>query len=98
MQPAIVNQISHFPIALNIEPDFSSGGQTVVGVVLVVFIVVAILADAFSVQALVLELLADVSGSSGGYFSQLAILEVLRTFHILIILVNYIFELWICRV
>lgn len=61
MQPPVVDKVSHVPIAYHLEPDLSSGGQSVVGVVLVIAIAVSILADALPVESLVLKFLCDVS-------------------------------------
>lgn len=60
MEPPVIDQITHVPITGHFEPDLSTSGQSIIRVVLIVFVSVSILANALSIEALVLELLPNI--------------------------------------
>lgn len=61
MQPSIVHQIAHLPVSGNLEPNLPSGGEAIIGIVLVVSIAVSVFADALSVESLIFEFFSNVS-------------------------------------
>lgn len=60
MKPTIVDEISHFPVSCYFEPDLSASRESIVRVVLKVFISVSVLAYTLAIESLVLELLVDI--------------------------------------
>ena len=61
VQPPVVNQILDVEVIRVLESDLSSSGQSIKGVVLVVFVAVSVLPYHLSVLLLVLKLLSEVA-------------------------------------
>lgn len=60
MEPAIVDEIFHFPVAGLFEADFTACGKPVVRIVLIVFIAISVFSDALTVKSLIFEFLSDI--------------------------------------
>jgi len=90
MQPTVVDQIFHFPVSVDLEPDLSASRQAIVWIVLIIFVALAILADTLSIEPLILEFLSHISVWERVYLRRLPILLLLAILHSLIMTILYL--------